>query len=141
MLFFFGLNKITAGPADTGVEPTRNNPASILGSCSKMKPESSTLLSRYMDIEIHINRLKVVRNRQIGTLPLRIGPLRQQKKRIANDHTNPKKKAPKSRGKTISVNIRLAKYSPYLSTISRQRILLILKLLCSIDTLNWRDSR
>ena len=106
-----------------------------------MKPPESTPLSRYMDIEIHINRLKVARNRQIGTLPLRIGPLRQQKKRIANDHTNPKKKAPKSRGKTISVNIRLAKYSPYLSTISRQRILLILKLLCSIDTLNWRDSR
>ena len=103
-----GLNKRTAGPADIGVEPTRNNPASILGRCSRMKPESSTLLSRYMDIEIHINRLKVVRNKQIGTLPLRIGPLRQQKKRIANDHTNPKEKAPKIRGRTISASIRLA---------------------------------
>jgi len=112
-----GLNKITAGPADIGVEPTRNNPASILGSSSRKKPES-TPLSRYMDIEIHINRLKVVRNKKIGTLPLTTGPLRQQKKRIANDHTNPKEKAPKSRGRTISVNIRLAKHSPYLSTIS-----------------------
>ena len=94
-----------------------------------------------MDIEIHINRLKVVRNRKIGTLLLRTGPLRQQKKRITDDHTNPKEKAPKSRGRTISASIRLAKYSPYLSIISRQRILLILKLSSSIDTLNWRDSR
>jgi len=80
VLFFFGLNKITAGPADIGVEPTRKSAARRLGSPSRLlAPTLLMPLTRFMDTASHNHRLKVVTNKQIGALPLSIGPLRQQK--------------------------------------------------------------
>ena len=91
-----GLNKITAGPAAIGVEPTRNSAARRLGSSSRLLAVKLVSLSKAMDSDSHNHRLKVVANKQIGALPLSIGPLRQQKYRIADDHTIPKETATKS---------------------------------------------
>ena len=53
-------------------------------------------LSKAMDSDSHNHRLKVVANKQIAALPLSVGPVFQQKKRIATDHMIPKEKAIKS---------------------------------------------
>ena len=97
MIFLFlGLKRITAGPAAIGVEPTRNSAVRRLGSSSRLLAVNLVSLSKDMDSDSHNHRLKVVANKQIAALPLSVGPVFQQKKRIATDHMIPKEAAIKS---------------------------------------------